>query len=167
MPGSVRIAGFVLAVCIVAAGCGDSPYAGASTGDARAGTTAPGSSTAPTRSGSLVKVVSSRYGRVVADSKGEALYLFTKDGRGRSQCYGACAQAWPPFLTKAKPRAGKGIQASGLGTRKRSDGKLQVTYKGQALYYYVADKPGLILCQDVFEYGGDWLVVAPSGKAVR
>ena len=49
----------------------------------------------------------------------------------------------------------------------RRDGKLQVTYKGQPLYYYVHDKPGLILCQDVNEFGGDWLVVAPSGQAIR
>jgi predicted lipoprotein with Yx(FWY)xxD motif len=117
--------------------------------------------------GAAVKVVSSRYGKVIADSKGEALYLFTKDGRGKSQCYGACAAAWPPLLTKGKPRAGKGITAARLGTTRRRDGKLQVTYRGQPLYYYVHDKPGLILCQDVNEFGGDWLVVAPSGRAIR
>jgi hypothetical protein len=33
---------------------------------------------------------------------------------------------------------------------------------------YVGDtKPGQILCQDVFEYGGRWLIVRPSGKLVR
>ena len=117
--------------------------------------------------GVTLKVVPSRYGKVVADSKGEALYVFTKDGRGRSQCYDACAHAWPPFLTKGKPRAAKGINASRLGTRRRKDGKLQVTYRGQPLYYYVGDKPGVILCQDVNEFGGDWLVVAPSGRAIR
>ena len=158
MRTSARIAGVGLALCLAGAGCGDTAGdAGASTGDAAASKPA----------GAMVKVVSSRYGKVVADSKGEALYLFTKDGRGRSQCYGTCAKAWPPFLSKGKPRAGKGINASGLGTRKRSDGKLQVTYKGQPLYYYVADKPGLILCQDVFEYGGRWLILRPSGKLVR
>jgi hypothetical protein len=31
----------------------------------------------------------------------------------------------------------------------------------------VGDAPGMILCQNVNEYGGDWLVVAPSGKAIR
>jgi predicted lipoprotein with Yx(FWY)xxD motif len=149
---------FVLLVgvaLLLAVGCGETGSASARTEQAGA-----------TR-GVTLKVVASRYGKVVADAKGEALYLFTKDGRGPSQCYDACAAAWPPFLTKGKPRAGKGITASRLGTTRRKDGKLQVTYKGQPLYYYVGDKPGVILCQDVNEYGGDWLVVAPSGRAIR
>jgi predicted lipoprotein with Yx(FWY)xxD motif len=144
------------AVLAAAPGCGDSGSASAR----------PEPSSAASR-GALLKVVSSKFGKVIADSKGEALYLFTKDGRGASQCYSDCAAAWPPFLTKGKPRAGKGIAAARLGTTRRSDGKLQVTYRGQPLYYYVHDKPGLILCQDVNEFGGDWLVVGPSGRAIR
>jgi hypothetical protein len=43
-----------------------------------------------------------------------------------------------------------------------------VTYAGHLLYYYVNDrKPGQILCQDVLEFGGTWLVVSPSGRAIR
>jgi predicted lipoprotein with Yx(FWY)xxD motif len=149
----------------LAAGCGQSGSA-----DAQPEATVAGGGSAPVATaarGATLKIVSSKYGKVVADAKGEALYLFTRDGRGKSQCYGDCATAWPPFLTKGKPRAGKGVTASRLGTVRRHDGSLQVTYRGQPLYYYVHDKPGVILCQDVFEFGGDWLVVAPSGKAVR
>jgi predicted lipoprotein with Yx(FWY)xxD motif len=138
-----------------AAGCGDA-------GTASAGPEKSGASKRVT-----LQVVQSRYGKVIADSTGEALYLFTRDGRGPSRCYGACATAWPPFLTKSKPRPGTGIAARGLGTARRRDGKLQVTYRGQPLYYYVADSPGKILCQNVHEYGGDWLVIAPTGKAIR
>ena len=119
------------------------------------------------KTGSTLKVVGSRYGKVVADAKGEALYLFTKERSSKSECYGACARAWPPMLTKGKPRAGSGVKASLLGTTKRKDGKLQVTYGGRPLYYYVDDAPGKILCQNVAEFGGKWLVVAPSGKAIR
>ena len=151
----------VLATCglVLTSGCG----AGGSA-DAAPESTAPNASTAR---GATLKVVSSQYGRVVADAKGEALYLFTKDGRGKSQCYGDCAKAWPPVLTKGRPRAGEGISASRLGTVRRRDGRSQVTYKGHPLYYYVHDKPGVILCQNVAEFGGDWLVVAPTGNAVR
>ncbi|MFL5890929.1 MAG: hypothetical protein ACJ76M_17830 [Solirubrobacteraceae bacterium] len=47
-------------------------------------------------------------------------------------------------------------------------GTTQVTYAGHPLYYYVNDrKPGQILCQDVLEFGGTWLVVSPSGRAIR
>ncbi len=51
-----------------------------------------------------------------------------------------------------------------LGTTRRKNGKLQATYAGHPLYYYVHDSPGNILCHDVVEFGGRWLVVKPSGK---
>jgi len=117
--------------------------------------------------GTKVTAISSSYGRVVADRRGEALYLFGKDKRGRSRCYGACARAWPPLLTKGRPRAGKGIAQRLLGTTRRRGGKRQVTYRGRPLYYYVHDAPGRILCQNVREFGGLWLLVEPSGRAVR
>lgn len=112
-----------------------------------------------------IKVVDSDYGRVIADGKGEAFYLFDKEGMKKAECYGACAQVWPPVLTKGKPKAGSGAKQSLLGTTKRKDGKLQVTYAGHPLYYYMDDSPGTILCHDVEEFGGLWLVVKPDGKA--
>jgi predicted lipoprotein with Yx(FWY)xxD motif len=116
--------------------------------------------------GATVKVVKSQFGRVIADGKGEAFYLFDKETSSKSQCYGACAKAWPPALTKGKPQAGSGARASLLGTTKRRDGKLQITYDGQPLYYYEHDTPGNILCQGVDEFGGLWLVVRSNGEAV-
>lgn len=117
------------------------------------------------RKGTRVKVVNSQFGRVIADGKGEAFYLFDKEDSGRSECYGKCAQVWPPVLTKGKPVAKGAAKQSLLGTTKRKNGKLQVTYAGQPLYYYVDDSPGTILCHDVEEFGGLWLVVKPNGKA--
>jgi predicted lipoprotein with Yx(FWY)xxD motif len=112
--------------------------------------------------------MSSRYGRMLFDGAGRALYLFTRDRTTRSRCYGDCATAWPPFLTKAEPQARGGARSSLLGTTRRRDGKQQVTYRGHPLYYYVDDrKPGQVLCQDVAEFGGTWLVVAPDGRAIR
>ncbi len=119
------------------------------------------------RTGRLVKVVDSQFGRVLADRKGEAFYLFDKERAQRSECYGDCATAWPPVLTKGQPRAGRGATQSKLGTTRRRDGSRQVTYAGHPLYYYVSDSPGNILCQNVDEFGGLWLVVKPSGKPVR
>lgn len=115
--------------------------------------------------GTRVKVVGSDYGRVIADGKGEAFYLFDKESSKKPRCYGACASVWPPVLTKGKPVAGSGAKQSLLGTTRRANGKLQVTYAGQPLYYYVDDSPGTILCHDVEEFGGLWLVVKPSGQA--
>jgi len=119
--------------------------------------------------GSTLAVRSSRFGRILVDGRGHALYLFTRDRRNQSsRCYGDCATAWPPFLTTGKPRAGAGTTSRLLGTKRRRDGSMQVTYRGRPLYFYVDDrKPGQILCHDVVEFGGTWLVVAPSGRAIR
>ena len=110
----------------------------------------------------------SAFGEILFDGRGYVLYAFTRDAHGTSVCRGACARAWPPYLVNARPRAGAGVAAGRVGTTKRRNGSLQVTYAGRPLYYYVGDrKPGQILCQDVTEFGGVWLVVRPSGRVVR
>lgn len=62
----------------------------------------------------------------------------------------------------------QGRQAVAPRTSRRRDGRRQVTYNRRQLYYYVGDKkPGQVLCQNVDEFGGTWLVVRPSGRLVR
>ena len=119
-------------------------------------------------SSGTVAVHSSSYGRVLFDGRGFALYTFSHDPRGHSNCSGACAKAWPPFLVKRRASAGPGARASLLGTVRRTDGTIQGTYAGRPLYYYVGDtKAGQILCQNVSEFGGRWLVVRANGVPVR
>jgi predicted lipoprotein with Yx(FWY)xxD motif len=169
-----RIAALAIAAATLAlaAGCGGG--GGGKTGAA----SVPPTTSAPTRSvattptppakaGTLVKVRASEFGPVLVDGRGQALYLFTRDGRGPSRCSGACAAAWPPLYTTGRPVAGSGATAAKLGTVGRAGGRLQVTYAGQPLYLYHADTPTKILCQDVDEFGGKWLVVKPSGAPVR
>jgi predicted lipoprotein with Yx(FWY)xxD motif len=111
---------------------------------------------------------SSRFGQILFDGKGFVLYAFTKDPRRRSACYGACAAAWPPYLVRRAPRAGASVKSKLLGTTRRRDGKLQVTYAGRPLYYYVGDRsPNEIRCQNVDEFGGLWLVARPNGTLAR
>lgn len=117
---------------------------------------------------STLTVSDSRYGRILFDGKGFALYAFTRDPRGKSACSGACAAAWPPYLVAKAAAPGKDTQARLLGITRRTDGKLQVTYAGRPLYYYVGERsPRQILCQNVSEYGGLWLVARPNGTLVR
>ena len=115
----------------------------------------------------MVKVVHSQYGPVLADKRGQAFYVFAKEDTSRSQCYGECATRWPPVLGKGKLVAGSGAHGRLLGTTRRTDGKLQLTYGGHPLYYYDVDRPGRILCQGAEEFGGLWLVVRGSGQPVR
>lgn len=160
------------AAALIAAGCGEDDATGngsASGSDAamqKGEDDAMKAEASMSAKGTRVKVVSSDYGQVIADGKGEALYLFDKESSKKPRCYGACASVWPPVLTKGKPVAGSGAKQSLLGTTKRANGKLQVTYAGHPLYYYVDDSPGTILCHDVEEFGGLWLVVKPNGQAV-
>ena len=115
-----------------------------------------------------VTVNSSRFGKILFDGRGFALYAFTKDPRGRSVCSGACAKVWPPYIVKAPPRADAGVKRSLLGTIRRADGRLQVTFARRPLYYYVGDRaPRQLRCTNVSEFGGLWLVVRPTGIPVR
>ena len=123
---------------------------------------------ASARTQSSVTVDASKYGRILFDGRGFALYTFTRDARGRSTCSGACAKKWPPYIVSRRPVAGVGAKRSLLGTIRRSDGTLQATYAGRPLYYYVSDKkPGQILCQNVSLFGGLWLVVRADGRPVH
>jgi predicted lipoprotein with Yx(FWY)xxD motif len=115
-----------------------------------------------------VTVRKSAYGTILFDGRGRALYAFTRDAGKRSRCYGACAKSWPPYLVSGRVRARAGAKGSLLGTTRRADGRRQVTYAGRPVYFYVGDrKPGQVLCQNVGEFGGVWLVLRPSGKLVR
>lgn len=111
---------------------------------------------------------SSRYGKVLFDGDGRALYTFAPDRAQTSTCYGACAAAWPPFTVNRAPKAGVGVRHGLLGTTRRKDGSLQVTYAGHPLYYFTGDRqPGQITCQNVSSFGGLWLVINPNGTPVR
>ena len=44
----------------------------------------------------------------------------------------------------------------------------RATYAGRPLYFYVGDRrPGQVLCQNVVEFGGRWLVLRASGQLVH
>src|SRR6478735_324603 len=118
--------------------------------------------------GATVAVAKTRIGRILVDSKGITLYDFPPDKGTTSVCYGACAALWPPLITKGKPVAGPGVRASLLGTTKRKDGKLEVTYNGHPLYYFVSDrKPGQTIGQGLNQFGGPWWVLSPAGKEIH
>ena len=137
------------AVAVVPAGCGNDSD--------------PVADPAPAARGPLVKLRDSQFGPVIFNGRDQAAYTFSLDGK-RSRCYGECAEAWPPFFAERKPRAGTGIEAALLGTVRRRDGRRQVTYAGQPLYFYEHDPKGEVLCNDIAEFGGTWFAVTAEGK---
>jgi predicted lipoprotein with Yx(FWY)xxD motif len=114
--------------------------------------------------GTTITLGDSEYGSMLFGSNDQAIYIFENDSKGRTVCYDECAEAWPPVFTEGKPEAGKGVRDSLLGTVKRRDGRLQVTYAGQPLYFYAHEGPGEVRCHNVNLNGGFWWVVGPSGE---
>jgi predicted lipoprotein with Yx(FWY)xxD motif len=143
---------------------GDAAGEGQGAADAAGEGQAAADAAARPRRGPRLTLRDSQFGPVLFDGRNRALYLFTRDPRNKTRCYGACAEAWPPFYAKGRPRAGPGVDRSLIGTIERRDGRRQVTYKGQALYFYVADPRGQVLCNDVFEFGGTWYAVDAQGN---
>ena len=105
-------------------------------------------------------------GKVLVAANGRTVYLFTADQGKKSACSGQCATAWPPLIA-TEPTAGHGVKASKLGTTKRRDGRLQVTYGGHPLYYFVEDKKsGDVDGQGIVHFGGAWWVVSAAGVKI-
>ena len=108
-----------------------------------------------------------KLGPVLVNSKGHTLYLFKKDKNGKSSCSGTCATFWPPLLTHGKPTAGSGVKAALLGTTRRSNGSLQVTYNKHPLYTYTLDKhAGQTKGEGVLAFGAKWYALSAKGIAV-
>jgi predicted lipoprotein with Yx(FWY)xxD motif len=100
---------------------------------------------------------------VLTNAKGFTLYWFAPDTSTKSNCNGSCASIWPPV--KGPATAGPGVTGK-LGTIKRSDGSIQVTYDGHPLYTYLADTaPGQARGNGINLNGGLWHEVTASGKA--
>lgn len=116
----------------------------------------------------VVQVRKTALGRVLTDDRGRTLYLFEADKGTTSACYGTCAAAWPPLLTTGKPQAAAGALGALLGTAKRKNGALQVTYRGQPLYYFVRDvQTGQTLGQGIDGFGAEWYVLDRAGHKVE
>lgn len=106
-------------------------------------------------------------GMVLVNSKGHTLYMFAKDKNGKSSCSGSCAQFWPPSLKHGKTTAGSGVKASLLGTTKRSNGSLQLTYNKHPLYTFSLDKKsGETNGEGQLAFGARWYAVSGKGTAV-
>lgn len=144
---------------LVVAGCG---------GSSSSNSTSTASENSASSGGGTVSAAEiSGLGTVLVNSEGLTVYMFAKDQGTTSSCYGACAEGWPPVLAEGKPTAGEGAMSSQLGTTKRKDGTMQVTYAGHPLYTFVEDKaPGEATGNESTAFGGKWSVMDEAGEAV-
>lgn len=140
----------------------------AACGGSSPSTSAASPSPSPAATGEKIAAASNaKLGSILVDEKGMTVYLFLADTTKESTCYTNCAAIWPPVLTDGTPQAGTGAQASLLGTTTRTDGKVEVTYAGHPLYYFVKDKvAGDVTGQGINGFGALWWVLSPSGAAI-
>lgn len=78
-------------------------------------------------------------GRILTDSEGMTLYIFTGDEPGTSLCIGQCAVIWPPLTVDNGDVTADNDVPGTFATIEREDGTLQVTYNGRPLYTYAND----------------------------
>jgi predicted lipoprotein with Yx(FWY)xxD motif len=149
------------ALALAAAGCG-----GGSSGGGYGG--GGGTASTPAKGGASVGVANSNLGKILVDAQGRTLYLFEADKGPKSTCSGACASAWPPVTTKGAPVAVDGAAKAMLGTTKRADGTMEVTYGGHPLYTYAGDtSAGQATGQGLDQFGAEWYVLSPAGQKVE
>jgi len=155
-----------LAAALALAGCGSDGSGTAYGGKSVATTTEEAPAAASGGGAAVLKVADAPgVGPILVDARGFTVYDFHKDRGTTSACYGACAGVWPPVLTDGAPRARQGASAAQLGTTKRKDGTVQVTYAGHPLYTYAADKkPGEANGHDIDSFGAEWYALQGSGQ---
>ena len=117
----------------------------------------------PKTIGTIITSAKSDYGDILWGPNHQAVYIWEREPSTTPQCYDDCAVAWPPVLTTSEPEAGAGIDATLLGTTKRSDSTTQVTYNDHPLYYYAHEGPGEVKCHNVATHGGLWWVITTDG----
>lgn len=166
-PGVVGALAAAVLLTAVLGGCSDN---GGGSLPSKSKPASPGeSSKSPQQGGAAqVSLNSSDLGKILTDDKGRTLYLFEADKSGTSACYGGCAEAWPPLISSAKPKAGSGVKADLLSTTTRKDGKKQVVYGDHPLYYFQGDtKSGDTNGQGLDQFGAKWYVLDASGKEIK
>ena len=106
-------------------------------------------------------------GEILVSAKGRTLYLFMKDVKGKSACSGVCATYWPPLTKTGGVTVGSGVKRALVGTTKRADGRLQVTYNKHPLYTFALDKSaGQTKGQGSRNFGAKWYAVSAQGRPV-
>jgi len=171
MAAAACAAGIALAATACSSGSSTSstPAAPASSATAQASSPAAPAGASSSGAAAMIKLasVSSIPGKFLVDAQGRSMYLFEADKSGTSTCTGACAAAWPPVTVSGSPQAGSGVDQALLGSVKRDDGTMQLTYNHHPLYYFAADSSaGMVTGQGSKAFGAGWYVVNAKGSKI-
>jgi predicted lipoprotein with Yx(FWY)xxD motif len=155
-----------VAASLALAACGSSSSGSTSSSSAAAPASASATTSAAGGEGAaVVKTATSSvlHTTVLVNAQGMTLYHLSGETAGKFICTSAaCVQVWHPVSVSAAVTP-SGV--SGLGTVKRPDGTVQVTYQGTPLYTFSGDKgPAEDNGQGVKDVG-TWSAVTVAGAA--
>jgi predicted lipoprotein with Yx(FWY)xxD motif len=152
-----------IAASLLIAACGSSS-SGKTTGST-AGKQSVEQTASNTSSAAVVKSASSSLGTILVDSQGMTLYHLSGEVNGKFICTSsACLGVWHPLIA---PSGGTPSgEVGSLGTVKRPEGTMQVTYKGTPLYTFAQDKQaGETNGQGIKDVGTWSVITTSSGSA--
>jgi len=164
MRQSLKVSLPALAASLLLAACGSS--SGGASSNSSASSAAASSQTSSGGSASVVKTAanSALGATILVNNQGMTLYRLSGEQNGKWICTSAaCVQTWHPLIA---PSGGAPTGTVGsLGTVKRPDGTMQVTYKGAPLYTFVQDqKAGDAKGQGIKDVG-TWGAISTSATA--
>ncbi len=150
-----------LAASLLLAACGSSS---SSNTTSSAASTQPATQSSSSSSAVAVKTASSSLGTILVDSQGMTLYHLSGEQSGKFICTStACLGVWHPLIAPSSGApSGEGVS---LGTVKRPEGTVQVTYKGTPLYTFAQDKQAGETNGQGIKDVGIWSVITTSSSS--
>jgi predicted lipoprotein with Yx(FWY)xxD motif len=151
-----------IAASLLIAACGSS--SSSSTTSSAAGTQPAAQTSSSPSSAVLVKTASNSLGTILVDNKGMTLYHLSGEQNGKFICTSsACVGVWHPLIA---PSSGTpGGEVGSLGTVKRPEGTVQVTYKGTPLYTFTGDQQSGETKGQGIKDVGTWSVITTSSSS--
>ncbi len=150
-----------LAASLLLAACGSSS---SSNTTSSAASTQPATQSSSSSSAVAVKTASSSLGTILVDSQGMTLYHLSGEQGGKFICTStACLGVWHPLIAPSSGApSGEGVS---LGTVKRPEGTVQVTYKGTPLYTFAQDRQAGETNGQGIKDVGTWSVITTSSSS--
>jgi predicted lipoprotein with Yx(FWY)xxD motif len=149
-----------LAASLLLAACGSSS---SSSTTSSAASTQPAAQTSSSSSSPVVKTASNSLGTILVDSQGMTLYHLSGEQNGKFICTSAaCVGVWHPLIA---PSGGAPGGVGSLGTVKRPEGTVQVTYKGTPLYTFTGDQQAGETNGQRIKDVGTWSVITTSSSS--
>jgi predicted lipoprotein with Yx(FWY)xxD motif len=150
-----------IAASLLIAACGSS--SSGNTTSSATGTQAAARTSSSPSSAVLVKSASNSLGTILIDAQGMTLYHLSGEQNGKFICTStACLGVWHPLI--APSSGAPSGEVGSLGTVKRPEGTLQITYKGTPLYTFTGDQQSGETKGQGIKDVGTWSVVTTGSS---